>query len=151
MAISPIGDIVAEVARAADPNRIKALAGRLTNGDPTSLFVTGRSFENSFSKAQNRSISFGGQLQDPTRNLATKSKDTVNSIAHAGRKLESLLFRQAFELMLPQNMAGTEKSGKGSGFWRSIIAETLAESVAGATSLGIADSIAKISVKKPIS
>lgn len=58
-----------------------------------------------------------------------------------GTQFESMFLRQAFEEMLPEDTNSIYGGGKAGGFWRSMLAENLANTFAGRNVLGVAAAI----------
>ena len=129
MSISPASDIVLDVARAADPQRLQAAAKRLESiavGDTGADFSA--ALRTSAIAAPPRAFSSGASsLAMRTGGLAAgHGAGTLDPYQSLG----GLVLQQAIEKMMPapsQTMFGV---GAGGSFWKSALAEHLANALA---------------------
>lgn len=142
MTISPSSDLILDVMRNADPIRARAaIAGLDSNAAALSHPFT-QDVSNKVSRSESGKSNFNIMASTTTtRNLAARSAVGSINAENAGRKLEGLLLKQAFEQMLPDNIVGAGKKKAGADVWRSLLAEKLADSVSKQISLGVADLI----------
>jgi Rod binding domain-containing protein len=135
MSIAPSTDIVAEVARAADPARAAAVTAKLN-----ALSNQGAGSPEDFAAALD---SAGGAaaaegLSDARGKLvnATLRGNTRADKAHT--KLESLVLGELIGEMLPKNTPSAYGQGFAGDMWRSMLAERVADQIAVSGRLGIA-------------
>lgn len=143
MSIFPATDIIADVARAADPKRQQVAFSRLEaiskGAQTTFASVAGESS----AKANEKSGS-GWRLSPvglraayqpaPTRPVSVAAG--TDSVAEAAKKFESLVLQTFFEALLPK---GEETYGAGASgsVWRSLMAEQLSNQFAASGAIGL--------------
>lgn len=133
MSIFPATDIVSDVARAADPAKVKLAIKRLED-------IGGE-------KAHETDVAFAAAqtavkpMREATRNLMTH-----NDAAPLGSRVETLSPTQKFEafllqgwldVILPKEGGGVNGNGAGSEIWRSMMAEQLATQIVRAGGVGL--------------
>lgn len=131
MSIFPATDIVSDVARAADPRRVRIAMQRLETAaaprqappatfDPTLRFAdhtreAGRSFVATYERAE-----------------ATERRPET-----PGQKFEAFLLGTWLEMLLPKEESGVFGLGGAGGVWRSLMAEQLGAQLAGSGGVGV--------------
>jgi hypothetical protein len=146
MTIAPPGDIILEVARAADPQKVKLAIGRLAKaagGDPPGS----TDFAAAIRDVRARVSPFGaaglGALDRRFDGLAThRLSAPPGQNLKALRSLEAFLLQGMIDAMLPASSGGHFGKGAAGNVWRSFFAETLGTQLASRGDLGIATSIA---------
>jgi flagellar protein FlgJ len=135
MSIAPSTDIVAEVARAADPARAAAVTAKLN-----ALASQGADSPQDFAAA----LDATGPAT-PTEGPSDARGKLVNAtISRAARmdkahtKLESVLLTEMIGEMLPKDTPSAYGQGYAGDMWRSMLAERVADQIAGSGRLGIA-------------
>lgn len=151
MAISPPSDILLDVASAADPAKVRAATARLAAlaADPGAQNV-------GFSEALSRVNTQASAAQTSASQVSTLSSSSASPFAastttvaphdvsiakpNAYRKFEAQVLQTFIESMLPKDdeVFGDKES---SGVYRSLMAEQLANQMAGAGGIGLAKAI----------
>ncbi|MCI0599808.1 MAG: hypothetical protein L0Y60_09850 [Beijerinckiaceae bacterium] len=136
MSISPVSDIVLDVARAADPAKARAAAERLSTGD-----AAGGAGSSGFGHALAKSatslpVSLQG-FSGPGSSFSMVLHQT-DARTKAYKGLEQLVLKNLVETMLPKEPAALRGSGTASDIWRSLLADQLASEIAKCTNLGAA-------------
>jgi len=131
MSVAPPTDIVLEVSRAADPARAAAVMARLNalareGGD------TGQDFATALNAADTASASAPGA---PTRPAAAPAKTRAEK---AETKFESVMLSEFISEMLPKDAPSAYGGGFAGDMWRSMLAEKIADQIAGSGRLGLA-------------
>lgn len=150
MAISPVGDIVQEVARAADPSLVRQAANGLVSG-----------------KALMSANGVGGAVSDPLGDAVsivraqgfdayhvrtTLKTDTAHISAVPSspyQKLEAMLLQTFVEAMLPKDTDSVFGKGLGGSIWKSMMSEQIASHVAKGGGVGLAKTLEN-AVKSPV-
>ena len=126
MAISPPGDIVLDVVRAADPEGVAAARTRLA------------------SMANRVSASEGFQALDSVAgNLRAASSKPKDAASEAFTKFEAVILQNFIQTMLPKDTTSVYGEGLSGEMWQSMMAEKLADAVAANGGIGIADRVLK--------
>lgn len=119
MAASLPTDIIMDVVRAADPERVQA--------------------------ARDRLAAFAGQSISPnefaTRLDAAATRSTSSVNAEPFQQFEAFVLQSFIENMLPDDTDSVYGGGLAGGYWKSMMAEQLAGQMAKAGGIGIADRI----------
>jgi hypothetical protein len=158
MAISPISDIVLDVARAADPNEIRAAAAKLQSmsysaGAESGLFDEALTAAGLGSGSAASADPEGGEW--PTEGYAGPSIGGAGSARVAmlndtalskgglspAQKFEALMMQQMVEGILPEDAESVFGSGTAGGIWKSMLAEQIGNQIAARGGVGIADMI----------
>lgn len=126
MSIFPAVDLVTEVARAADPQRLRAATLRL----------------NGAAQAPGFAQSLGAASRPPQRAAIGDSRPLENSGAPSAAratatKFEAFVLQGWLEILLPRETGGSFGTGPSADVWRSMMAEQLAAEVARAGGLGL--------------
>lgn len=155
MAISPISDIVLDVARAADPQEIRAAAAKLRSMAYAAPADSGL-FEAAMGAAGSGSAAVdpeGSQwpvegYTGPTAGGAGSARVAMlNDTAlnkgglSAAQKFEALMMQQMVEGILPEDAESVFGSGTAGGIWKSMLAEQIGNQIAARGGVGIADLI----------
>jgi peptidoglycan hydrolase FlgJ len=143
MSTFPANDLVVDVARAADPQKMNAAMQRLS--DLTHLRgPQGAGFDKSFQNAAATARSSAPQYSSiaPTT-IQTKSTSNVEPLStsvasDAAKKFEAFILQSFIQNVLPKEGHGAFGEGVGSGVWRSMMAEQLSTQIAKKSSFGIA-------------
>ncbi|MEW5422255.1 rod-binding protein [Amorphus sp. 3PC139-8] len=148
MAISPPSDIVFDVAKAADPLGYAEAAARLRRGAgaATDMAAGGAGFERTFDGLVRSDLRV---LSDGQAGLTARAN---NQILFAGaslpdardrtyRNFEAMALTSFVETMLPGDAESVFGSGTAGNVWRSMLAQHIADEVADAGGIGIADSL----------
>lgn len=141
MAISPVSDIVLEVAKAADPARYSAAAARLGTSAGASPYAG--SFEEALGDAR-RPVSAALRTPfDPAFALVQmQSNDALKKPAAAYERFEAFVLQTFVESMLPQKGEGLYGAGTAGEIWKSMLAESLGAQLARVGGIGIARMLA---------
>jgi peptidoglycan hydrolase FlgJ len=150
MAISPISDIVLEVAKAADPASYSAAAGRLSRlagsaaavpAMPTSDAPVPESFAETLGNVGTPRPIAPHMPFDPALALVRmQNQDTL--AAQAGspfEKYEAFVLSSFVETMLPKDSEVLYGAGTAGEIWKSMLAEGLGAQLAKVGGIGIAD------------
>lgn len=155
MAISPISDIVLDVARAADPQQIRAAAAKLeslgyTASGDSGLFEDamaaaglsgGRGLDNSQWPVDGFTPAIGST---GSARVAMLNDTALNTRALSpAQKFEALMMQQMVEGILPEDAESVFGSGTAGGIWKSMLAEQIGNQMAARGGIGIAELIAK--------
>ncbi|MCI0466656.1 MAG: rod-binding protein [Beijerinckiaceae bacterium] len=135
MSITPVSDIVLDVARAADPARARAAAERLFGTSASGQAVSG-----GFSHILAASAA---SLQAPPAGIGgpgssnPKVLHQVDTRTKAYKGLEQLVLKNLVETMLPKDSAALFGSSTAGVIWRSMLAEQLASEIGKNADLGL--------------
>lgn len=131
MSIFPATDIVSDVARAADPRRVRTAMQRLEKAAtpldaPPAEFNPMRRFVDQ-SRAESRSF------------IATyeTSHEREQRAESPGQKFEAFLLGTWLEMLLPKEESGVFGLGGAGGVWRSLMAEQLGAKLAASGGIGV--------------
>lgn len=135
MAISPPSDLMLDVARAADPAKVREATAKLTRlaADPSAT-------NDNFSKA------LAAATDVKTKVHATAAQASLRASAQpkadSYKKFEAVLLQSFVESMLPKDdeLFGDKNSA---GVYRSMMAEQLATQIANAGGIGLAKAVEK--------
>lgn len=130
MSIFPAADIVSDVARAADPAKVKVALRRLE--DAAAARTHGSDFASTVERTRN--VSWTNSAA-PSRESAAPSHSSGGHALTAGQKFEAFILQSWLEILLPKDDAFG--SGAGAGFWRSMMAEQLGAELASAGAIGL--------------
>ena len=120
MAVSLATDIIMDVANAADPERVQAARDRLS----------------AFASRGPSSTNFAATLDAPQSAVA-RAADPAGPF----QQFESFVLQSFIEHMLPQENESVYGNGLAGDMWKSMMAEQLANQMAKAGGIGIADRI----------
>ncbi len=136
MSISPISDVVLDVAMAADPAKYRAAIEKLSTGSAVS-HVERNSFggvlKNTFASTPVSPNGFG--MPSLTASKSPKSPDE-GAKAHKG--LEQLILKNLLETLLPKNSSVLFGSNTAGEVWHSMLADQLAHELGKTVDLGSA-------------
>ncbi len=143
MSISPPSDIILDVARAADPQRLAAATNRLQ------AFAQGKSdVSPAFADAMSRARVARGPL-DPATTLARLSDNgtqrrtqEADSAAAPFRQFEAVVLRSFVESMMPSKNEVAFGKGTAGQIWKGLLADEISQAVARAGGVGIAKQVA---------
>ncbi len=82
-----------------------------------------------------------GSAGEPLSNKIGPFASSRESRPSIGTQFESMFLRQAFENMLPKDSESVYGGGTAGGFWRSMLAENLANALADRNILGLAATV----------
>jgi len=130
MAISPVSDLILDVARAADPQKAAATTRALETNTPTSTeFST--TLKQSTPRVASGSYAYSKPASTVTKAMTPESKAMIG--------LESVLLKSMIDEMLPKDAESFYGSGLAGDVWRSMLSEKIANEVAKSGTLHIAD------------
>lgn len=129
MAISPVSDLILDVARAADPQKAAA----------ASRALTASAAPDEFSATLKRAAPAVDAGSYAYRNPSATVTPAMTPARKAAVGLESVLLKGMIEEMLPKDAAEVYGSGVAGDVWRSMLSEKIADEVAKSGALHIAD------------
>ncbi len=129
MAISPVSDLILDVARAADPQKASAASRALAAGDG------GAGFSAALSQTQG-AVDAGGYAY---RNGGQQLSQAMSPAKKAAVGVESVLLKSFIDEMLPKDAADVFGSGTAGDVWRSMLSEKIADQVAKSGALKISE------------
>ncbi len=142
MAISPISDIVLDVARAADPAKYRAAAAGLGNlaGAPADPMGT---FEDALG-ATRRPASLRTPFDPALALVQMRSNDALRpDSARPYEAFEAFVLQTFIESMLPKESEALFGAGTAGEIWKAMLAEGLGHQLASAGGIGIARMLAE--------
>jgi flagellar protein FlgJ len=125
LAISPPGDIIMDVVKAADPSAVETARARLAS---LSNRVSG---ETDFSVPQASPVA--------PREMASVSQPKPEAFA----KFEAMVLQTFLQHMMPKDTTSVYGEGMAGEMWQSLLAEKLGDAMASRGGIGIADRILK--------
>ncbi|MBB4199389.1 hypothetical protein GGD83_003204 [Rhodoblastus sphagnicola] len=137
MAISPVSDLILDVARAADPQKASAASRALTDGAPASAQASASSTD--FSTTLTRTAAPVDTGPYAYHNPGQTLTPDLSPARKAAMSLESVLLKSMIDEMLPKDAADVYGSGVAGDVWRSMMSEKIANEVAKSGALKIAD------------
>lgn len=142
MSISPVTDIILDVANAADPAKSLATTEKLARLAPSDVAA-----ESSFARTMG-SVRAPAELDGAQADLVSRisamnvrSASVVNPVdarTKAYKGLEQLILQNLVENMLPKDASGVFGHGTAADIWRSMLAEQLAAQIGKSVDLGFA-------------
>lgn len=129
MSIFPATDIVADAARAANPQRLHLAMDRLAHAAAT------RATTPRFAQMTGAAAPGDVRREHDARPMSEATADSRSESAI--RKFEAFVLQSWLEMLLPREDTGVFGSGPGAGEWRSLMAEQLGEQVARAGGVGL--------------
>jgi hypothetical protein len=129
MAISPVSDLIVDVARAADPQKASAASRALEAGAAPETFSA--TLRQAAPAVDSGSYAYRNPAPTITPAMTPERKAAVG--------LESVLLKGMIEEMLPKDAPDVYGSGTAGDVWRSMMSEKIAEEVAKSGALHIAD------------
>ena len=135
MAMSPIQDILLEVANAADPAKAQAARQRLADlagVDPGEFESLMRAHS-----PERSGLSWSEEARARFFEARGGSPPASNGEADAKRGLETLLVKMMVDAMLPKEGQGFFTKGNAGGVWRSLLSEKLAQQMSHGDGLGL--------------
>jgi len=153
VSISPPSDIILDVARAADPERYRVAADRLTRlgsaspSEKTDFAAIFGALTGSATTSGSPDISAQVQSVADRMLRAEWHGKAANSgpvsIEKAQRDLEGMLLQNVIESILPKDSGGLYGGGVAGGMWRSVLAEQIGAQIARAGGIGISARVFK--------
>ena len=134
MAISPVSDLILDVARAADPQKAGAATRILSDGAAPGGAATPAEF--SATLRQSAPVDIGRYAYNNSGATLTPAMTPARKAAVG---LESMLLKSMFDEMLPKDAPDVYGSGVAGDVWRSMMSEKIADQVAKSGALGLAD------------
>lgn len=139
MAITPVGDIVHDVARAAEPTQARAAALGLSAG---AARTAAGEIADPLGAAGATVRSHGFDAYVATTNLKSDTAKVVatssTSLSPSYQKLEAMLLQTYIETMMPKNSDAVFGKGVGGAMWKSLMAEQIGAHFAKSGGVGIA-------------
>ena len=136
MSISPVSDIVLDVAMAADPAKYHAAAEKLSTGN-AARDVDSNSFDlvlrNTLANMPASQNNFG-----TASFAASKPLKSPDETVKAYKGLEQLVLKNLVETLLPKNSSVLFGSSTAGEIWRSMLADQLASEIGKSVALGTA-------------
>jgi peptidoglycan hydrolase FlgJ len=129
MAISPVSDLIVDVARAADPQKASAASRALGAGAAPAEFST--ALKQSAPPLAAGSYAYRAPAHTISPAMTPARKAEIG--------LESVLLKTMIDELLPKDAADIYGSGVAGDVWRSMLSEKIANEVAKSGSLHIAD------------
>lgn len=123
MAISPPGDIIMDVARAADPAAVEAAKARLQ------------------SHAGRATVAATFDAGTPNAGLIARTASSKGDTPEAYVKFESMVLQTFLKSMLPENTENVYGPGISGEMWKSLLAQQLGDQMARRGGIGIADRV----------
>lgn len=140
MSIFPATDIIADVARAADPHKRDVALKRLA--DLGGMVGGGAHFSTALNQTSApRNASTGPHLGSGSFRMRPLPARTPAEIA--AEKFEAMILQSWLEVLLPKEGGSAFGHAAGSGVWRSMMAEQLGARIAHAGGVGLQPLIAK--------
>lgn len=121
MAISPPGDIVLDVVKAADPSAVETARARLASLANQTADATG----------------FSDTVRAAPREGASRTGGTPEAFA----KFEAMVLQTFLQSMLPKDTSSVYGEGMAGEMWQTLLAEKLGDAMAARGGIGIADRI----------
>jgi hypothetical protein len=131
MAISPVSDLILDVAQAADPQKASAASRALAAGASS----TATDFSATLAQMAQPVDSSRYAYHNPTPSIS----QAMTPARKAEIGLESVLLKSMIDEMLPKDAADVYGSGVSGDVWRSMLSEKIANEVAKSGALKIAD------------
>jgi hypothetical protein len=135
MAISPVSDLILDVARAADPQKATAASRALDAGASAASAPTSGGFSAALSQAQS-SVDMGRYAYHNPGPIVSPAKTPAQKAATG---LESVLLKSFVDEMLPKDAANVYGSGVAGDVWRSMLADKIANEIAKSGALKISE------------
>lgn len=129
MAVSPPGDIVLDVLRAADPASVQEARQALSSGAPPAIETA--------KATQNFDRAYGAAMRVDARTAQQAGGDT--RLYDSYREFEAMVLQQFMKSMLPEDTAQFFGEGTAGEIWKSMMAEQLGRALAEGGGIGIAD------------
>jgi peptidoglycan hydrolase FlgJ len=129
MSISPVSDLIVDVARAADPQKASAASRALETGAAPETFSA--TLRQAAPAVDSGSYAYRNPAPTLTPAMTPERKAAVG--------LEGVLLKGMIEEMLPKDAPDVYGSGTAGDVWRSMMSEKIAEEVAKSGALHIAD------------
>jgi hypothetical protein len=140
MAISPVSDLILDVARAADPQKAGAATRVLSDGAaPGGAAPSGAATSAEFSSTLSQSASPADIGRYAYNNPGATLTPAMTPARKAAVGLESMLLKSMIDEMLPKDAPDVYGSGVAGDVWRSMMSERIADQVAKSGALGLAD------------
>jgi hypothetical protein len=140
MSIFPTTDLVVDVARAADPQKLEAAVARLQELSTTKVagvdfasVVEGVGVSSKAESGASRITEASSHVESLMRNSATQMKKASGPM----EQFEAFIIQSCLETILPKSEQGLFGHGSAGGIWRSMIAEQIANEVARAGGVGL--------------
>jgi hypothetical protein len=133
MAITPVSDLILDVARAADPQKANAASRVLSEGASPSDAAAPAEFSAALKQSAPAIDRYA------YRESAGALSPAMTPARKAEVGLEGMLLKSMIEEMLPKDAPDVYGSGVAGDVWRSMLADKVAEQVAKSGALRIAD------------
>ncbi|WP_321336836.1 rod-binding protein [Breoghania sp.] len=142
MAIQPPTDLVLDVARAADPEKLRAAANRLKAMAPTDA-LHGQDFDNTFDTVTNDLTAGRARHHLPVNRASMRTQTPMAASLSPTQQFEALILQQFIEVMLPEDAETVFGEGTAGDIWKSMMAEQISKQVVSAGGVGISEIIDK--------
>ncbi len=140
MAISPLSDIVLDVARAADPLQYRAAVDKLARLSDSAASTAADSFD-ALLDAQAGTPGFDAARADLRFRLAASLDAAKGASAKPYQQFEAFVLQTFIQSLLPKDADHVFGDGLAGGYWRSMLAEQIAGQLANSGGIGIAAAI----------
>ena len=136
MGLNPASDVILEVARAADPTRAAAVTQRL---DALGSAPVGTDFANVLDRTAGAVTPSPVQAPRPPdlRARLTTGVDAPDKASKAETQFESVMLNAFINELLPKEAPDAFGQGLSGQMWRSLLAEKIANQIAGSGALGL--------------
>lgn len=132
MSIFPATDIVSDVARAADPGKVRLAIKRLEDAGGDSFDAAGARF----ALARTAVAPPRSEARTATIDTSAPTATRVDTLSPT-QKFEAFLLQGWIEVMLPREGSGAYGDGPGADIWRSMMAEQLSAQIVRAGGVGL--------------
>ncbi|HET6376950.1 MAG TPA: rod-binding protein [Methylocella sp.] len=136
MSINPVSDIVLDVARAADPGKLRRAEEKLA-GENESIYLASSAFQFWVSHSTGSREAPRLSITWPNESIAS-TPFSPGVLAKAYKGLERLILKNVIESILPKEAPALFGSGTAGDIWRFLLADRLADEMGRTVSLGIA-------------
>ncbi|PTW60172.1 rod binding protein [Breoghania corrubedonensis] len=144
MAISPPSDLILDVAKAADPEKLKLASAKLqslTSASATAMRgADGPGFGDTYDTLAGKG-GYGSSID--AQRVGMHSRTAVASASTgaftANQRFEALILQQFIETMMPDDAEEVFGKGTAGSIWKSMMAEQIGKQVVASGGVGIAD------------
>lgn len=136
MSINPVSDIVLDVARAADPSKLRRAVEKL-GSEGESIHLAASAFQNWVRNSTGSKEAPRLSITQPGDRI-TSAPLSLDVLAKAYKGLERLILKDVIESILPKEAPALFGSGTTGDIWRFLLVNQLADEMGRTVSLGIA-------------
>ena len=146
MAISPPSDLVLDVAKAADPEKLKVAAAKLQSiathsGGNTPVGAPGFGATYDGLSGSPSGYGYGSSVADARVGMHNRT-EIVGHLT-PNQKFEALVLQQFIETMMPDDAEEVFGQGTAGSIWKSMMAEQIGRQVVRSGGVGIADMLTR--------